>query len=69
MFLPGPRMRVWLYGQPTGVHQQFDGLAGLARNAVDKPPATGDLLMFTSHRRTYTKVHETRPYVPAVAEF
>lgn len=56
MFLPEARMQVWLYGQPTDMRKQFDGLAALAKHALGEVPTSGDLFVFINRRRTYLKV-------------
>jgi len=51
-----PRLRVWLYRQPTDMRKSFDGLAALARHALGQDPLGGELFCFVNRRKTYMKV-------------
>ena len=56
MWFPQGNVRVWLYAQPTDMRKSFDGLAGLARQALAENPASGALFVFVNRRRTQMKV-------------
>ena len=56
MFLPEPKVRIWLYSQPTDMRKSFDGLCGLIRSRLEEEPTSGQLFVFINRRKTHLKI-------------
>jgi len=56
MFLPEPKVRIWLYNQPTDMRKSFDGLCALIRNQLQEEPTSGQLFVFINRRKTHLKI-------------
>ncbi len=50
------RQRYYLYTAPTDMRQQFDGLAGLVRQAASAEVMSGDVFIFLNRRRDRIKL-------------
>tara|TARA_B100000795_G_C22788458_1_gene435765 strand:- start:1616 stop:1948 length:333 start_codon:yes stop_codon:yes gene_type:complete len=55
MLLQEPNLKVWLYGPPTDMRKQFDGLAALAQSGIGVRANNGDVFVFVNRRRTMMK--------------
>ena len=55
MFFPEGQVRVYLYGSPCDMRKSFDGLIGLAKNAMGQDPLSGHLFVFVNRRGNYLK--------------
>jgi transposase len=47
MFFPEGQVRVYLYGSPCDMRKSFDGLIGLAKNAMGQDPLSGHPFVIT----------------------
>lgn len=56
MFLPEPRVRIWLYTAPVDMRKSFDGLSALVATQLQDDPASGQLFVFINRRKTHIKV-------------
>lgn len=56
MFLPEPKVRIWLYRLPTDMRKSFDGLSALVRSQLQEDPASGQLFVFINRRKTHLKI-------------
>jgi transposase len=56
MFGLGPATKVYLAVGPTDLRKGFDGLYGLARDALGLDPLSGHLALFCNRQRTRLKV-------------
>ena len=52
----GRTLRVWAWPHPTDLRNGYDGLFGLARNAMHRDPLSGDLFLFVNRTRTTCKI-------------
>ena len=50
------QMQVWAYAEPVSMHKGFDGLFGIAQNAMGRNPLTGDLYLFVARNRRQARV-------------
>jgi transposase len=48
--------RYYLYGPPTDMRKQFDGLSGLVRTHFDQEVMSGDVFIFLNRRRDRIKL-------------
>jgi transposase len=55
MFFPEGQVRVYLYGSPCDMRKSFNGLIGLAKNAMGQDPLSGHLFVFVNRRGNYLK--------------
>jgi len=51
-----PRLRFYLYTQPTDMRQGFDGLSGIITNSQLGDPVSGDVYVFVNRRRDRMKL-------------
>ncbi len=51
-----PKLRYWLYREPTDMRKGFDGLSGLISSRVVGDPLSGDVYIFVSRARTHVKL-------------
>jgi len=51
-----PSVRIFLAPGPTDLRKSFDGLSGLARNALQQDPLSGHLFVFCNRRRDRLKI-------------
>lgn len=56
MFIPEPRVNIWLYTQPVDMRKSFNGLSALVANQLDEDPLSGQLFVFINRRKTHIKV-------------
>ena len=56
MFLPEPRVRIWLYTRPADMRKSYQGLSTLVRNQLDEDPLSGQLFVSINRRQTQMKV-------------
>ena len=56
MFLPEPKVRIWLYRQPTDMRKSFNGLCALVSNELKDNPTSGQLFVFINRCKTHIKV-------------
>ena len=56
MFGLGPATKVYLAVGPTDLRKGFDGLYGLARDALGLDPLSGHLALFCNRQRTRLKI-------------
>ncbi|MCP5161209.1 MAG: IS66 family insertion sequence element accessory protein TnpB [Hahellaceae bacterium] len=56
MFAPPPRVRIWLYAQPTDMRKSFKGLIGLVRTRLQESPSSGQYFVFVNQRKTQLKI-------------
>lgn len=50
-----PKIRFYLYSQPTDMRKGFDGLSGLIRAYASDAVLSGDVFIFVSRSRTHVK--------------
>jgi transposase len=50
------RVRAFAYAKPADMRKQYDGLYALVVSEMKADPLSGDLFLFTNHRRTRAKV-------------
>lgn len=51
-----PRLRFYLYSEPTDMRKSFDGLCGLVVSALGRDPLGGDVYAFVNRRRDRIKL-------------
>ena len=51
-----PKLRYWLYREPTDMRKGFDGLSGLISSHVGGDPLCGDVFIFVSRARAHVKM-------------
>ena len=56
MFLPEPKVRIWLYSKPTDMRKSFNGLCALVSGALSDIPTSGALFVFINRRKTHIKI-------------
>ena len=56
MFLPEPRVTIWLCTQPVDMRKSYDGLSALAASQLGEDPLSGQLFVFINKRKTQMKV-------------
>ena len=56
MFIPEPRVKIWLYTQPVDMRKSFNGLSALVANQLEEDPLSGQLFVFINRRKTHIKV-------------
>jgi len=56
MFLPEPRVGIWLYTHPADMRKSYQGLSTLVRNQLGEDPLSGQLFVFINRRQTQMKV-------------
>ena len=49
------QVQVWACAEPVSMHKGFDGLFGIARNAMGRDPLAGDLYLFVARNRRRTR--------------
>jgi len=56
MIATGSTTQVWAYAHPCDLRKGYNGLYGLATQAMGRDPMEGDLFLFVSRRRTSCKI-------------
>lgn len=56
MFLPEPKVKIWLYTQPVDMRKSFNGLSALVTHSLKEDPLSGQLFVFVNRRKTHLKV-------------
>lgn len=56
MFLPEPRVGLWLCTAPVDMRRSYDGLSALVANQLQEAPLSGQLFVFINKRKTQMKV-------------
>ena len=56
MFLPEPRVRIWLCTSPVDMRKSYNGLSALVVNQLQEDPLSGQLFVFINRRKTQMKV-------------
>ena len=56
MFLPEPRVQIWLCNTPVDMRKSYDGLSAWVQNQMDLDPLSGQLFVFINKRKTHMKV-------------
>ena len=56
MFLPEPRVRIWLCTTPVDMRKSYNGLSALVHNQLDEDPLSGQLFVFINKRKTHMKI-------------
>lgn len=56
MFLPEPRVKIWLCTRPVDMRKSFDGLSALVATHLQDDPLSGQLFVFLNRRKTHVKV-------------
>lgn len=51
-----PRLRFYLYANPTDMRQNFDGLCGIITAELGRDPLSGDIFAFVNRRRDRMKL-------------
>ena len=55
MFLPEPRVRIWLCTEPCDMRKSYDGLCALV-SLLGEVPTSGQLFVFINRRKTQLKI-------------
>jgi len=56
MFMPEPKVKIWLYTQPVDMRKSFNGLCALVESRLQEDPLSGQLFVFINRRKTHLKV-------------
>ena len=56
MFLPEPRVRIWLCTGPVDMRKSYNGLSAVVANQLGEDPLSGQLFVFINRRRTLMKI-------------
>jgi transposase len=56
MFLSAAPRRILAWSEPVDMRKSFDGLVGLAQNALGEDPLSGSLFVFFNRRGNYLKL-------------
>jgi transposase len=61
MFLPEPRVRIWLCTEPCDMRKSYDGLSAFVVSRLGEVPTSGQLFVFINRRKTQLKVLYFQP--------
>ena len=54
MLFSEPRVRIWLYTQPTDMRKSYNGLSALVKSKLQDNPLSGELFVFVNRRQNQT---------------
>ena len=56
MLFSEPRVRIWLYTQPTDMRKSYNGLSALVKSKLQDNPLSGELFVFVNRRQNQMKI-------------